>query len=613
MGIPQGVRQVIGRRLSRLSEEANRFLAAASGWAGAFRFFVTAAAADLEEDIALDALDAALAAQILRATGDPEVYDFTHALIRHTLYSGMSPSRQVRLHRRLAEEMGRRYGDQAAEHALEIAQQWHRSAVLPGAERGVAPCLIAADRAAQAAAHEEAVTALGMALDLLPSSDARRPRLLARLGLALAWSLQNDDACRVASQAGDLLAASEGNDAAADYLADAAMAVYASAFDPRGWALAEQGLRYVGNHRDLTWARLASFDLARREASDPDFPGIRLDLPERHEISRIGLANLPALLQRGALPFPIMALVFTSREDAIQRGGMSHQVMAYIAGEYIRALALGNQFAALHVERGQLARAAAVFTNIANCQSALGNPAASREALAHAIELAERVGNPPYVALLIQFVHLNHTWTRGEGYGFLLPGIERLLADDPPEIRLLRAPLWATSAFAYAYEGRREDALRALERTLPAIERAAGWAIAYTMVVTSAIEALWVVERRDHIEVLERNLREKTLAPDFRDPHIDARLSLARLCALTGRFDEAREWFEEARRVLEEQGARPLRAITDFDEALMEVRRGEVGNRERALALLDAARDPFESIGMPGWLRRAEELRQRLA
>ncbi|HBZ70200.1 MAG TPA: hypothetical protein DEP35_10875 [Deltaproteobacteria bacterium] len=47
--------------------------------------------------------------------------------------------------------------------------------------------------------------------------------------------------------------------------------------------------------------------------------------------------------------------------------------------------------------------------------------------------------------------------------------------------------------------------------------------------------------------------------------------------ALTGRFVEAREWFDKARRVLEEQGARPLRAITDFDEAWMEVRRGEAG------------------------------------
>jgi hypothetical protein len=114
------------------------------------------------------------------------------------------------------------------------------------------------------------------------------------------------------------------------------------------------------------------------------------------------------------------------------------------------------------------------------------------------------------------------------------------------------------------------------------------------------------VERSDHAELLECNLREKTLAPDFRYPHTDARLSLARLCALIGRLDEAREWFDKARRVLDEQAARPLRAITDFDEAWMEVRRGRDGDRTRALALLDAARGPFESIGMPGWLRRVD-------
>jgi hypothetical protein len=127
------------------------------------------------------------------------------------------------------------------------------------------------------------------------------------------------------------------------------------------------------------------------------------------------------------------------------------------------------------------------------------------------------------------------------------------------------------------------------------------------------IEVLWVLERCDYADLLERNLREKTLAPDFRYLQTDARLALARLCALTGRFDEAREWFEKARRVLGEQGARPLRVITDFDEAWMEVRGGRDGDCTRALALLDAARGPFESIGMPGWLRRADELRQQLA
>jgi hypothetical protein len=93
---------------------------------------------------------------------------------------------------------------------------------------------------------------------------------------------------------------------------------------------------------------------------------------------------------------------------------------------------------------------------------------------------------------------------------------------------------------------------------------------------------------------------------------LDQRIALARLCALTGRFDEAREWFEKARRVPDEQGARPLRAIVDFHEAWLEVQRGRDANRERPLALLDAARGPFESIGMPGRLHRAEELRPQL-
>ncbi len=152
----------------------------------------------------------------MRPTSETDVYDFTHALIRHTLYAELNPSRQVRLHRRLAEEMERRYGGRATDRAGEIAQQYHRSAALPGAERGVPHCLAAADRAERAAAHEEVAAALRMALDLLPEGDTRRPRILARRGLALLQSASFEEGTRVAGEAGDLLAATEGSDAAAD-------------------------------------------------------------------------------------------------------------------------------------------------------------------------------------------------------------------------------------------------------------------------------------------------------------------------------------------------------------------------------------------------------------
>jgi hypothetical protein len=88
----------------------------------------------------------------------------------------------------------------------------------------------------------------------------------------------------------------------------------------------------------------------------------------------------------------------------------------------------------------------------------------------------------------------------------------------------------------------------------------------------------------------------------------DGRLSLARVCALQGRYDEATEWFAAARAVLDEQGARPLRAITDLDEALVYLRRGSSGDRERVGSLLDVALRQFRTLGMTGWKRRAEAL-----
>src|SRR5262249_24683559 len=130
----------------------------------------------------------------------------------------------------------------------------------------------------------------------------------------------------------------------------------------------------------------------------------------------------------------------------------------------------------------------------------------------------------------------------------------------------------------------------------------------YVGIACDAAATLWLTERTDQIDVIERNLREKVVEPDFRFPMKDCRLAMARLCALQGRYDEARDWFAQARTVLDEQGARPLRAIVDYDEALMYMRRGEPGDAERARPLLDAAWAQFRSLGMPGWIRRAEAL-----
>ena len=102
--------------------------------------------------------------------------------------------------------------------------------------------------------------------------------------------------------------------------------------------------------------------------------------------------------------------------------------------------------------------------------------------------------------------------------------------------------------------------------------------------------------------MIEAALRDKALPADFRWPMADARVSLARLCGLDGRYEEAKHWFAQARVTLDAQGARPLRAIVDFDEAQMHHRAGRRGG---AQPLLHAAVGECGRLRMTGWLRRA--------
>jgi class 3 adenylate cyclase/GAF domain-containing protein len=222
LDLPRSVREVIGRRLAHLSEEGERLLSVASAFEGPFHLAVVSDLAGMDEEDALDALDQALAAHLLEPAGGLDVYGFTHAPIRHTIHGHLSPSRQVRLHRRVAERLEAVHGaEPTPTQAGEIAAQYARSAELPGAERGVGFALIAAAHAETSGGHDDAARFLHTALELLPAGDARRPRLLGRLGIALAWAAAFDEAVDVASQAGEAIAAAEGAEAAGEYLAEA--------------------------------------------------------------------------------------------------------------------------------------------------------------------------------------------------------------------------------------------------------------------------------------------------------------------------------------------------------------------------------------------------------
>ena len=245
-------------------------------------------------------------------------------------------------------------------------------------------------------------------------------------------------------------------------------------------------------------------------------------------------------------------------------------------------------------------------------RAALGDLASAERDLVRLAELAKRAGNPPFVVGMRELALFDVAYCRGTGLELGASAADAALARDDPAMRYVRAATHALAAVLFTFAGRDEDALRAVARAMPAVERAGGGVLSYTGLICRCCEALWRLGRADFADVLERNLLAKTLAGDFREPGVDARLAMAQLCALTGRPGEAHQWFERARAVLDEQGARPLRALVDLDEAWMEVRRGPHGDRDRARALLDVACEQFQAIGMPGWIERAEALRAQM-
>jgi class 3 adenylate cyclase/tetratricopeptide (TPR) repeat protein len=203
----EGVREVIGRRLSRLSEDCNRMLTIGAAMPGGFSLDVVGGVLGVDDDAVLDLLDEALDAQVLRERREARgTYEFNHALIRQTLYGELSTPRRVRLHRQIAvalEEQGALEG-----HLGELAYHCFHGAPGGDVEKAVAYATRAGDRAVQQAAHEEAARFFGMALealDLVAEPDQRRrAELLIALGEANSRAGESDAAASALDQAIDI-------------------------------------------------------------------------------------------------------------------------------------------------------------------------------------------------------------------------------------------------------------------------------------------------------------------------------------------------------------------------------------------------------------------------
>ncbi|MFQ6028140.1 MAG: AAA family ATPase, partial [Dehalococcoidia bacterium] len=95
--VPEGVREVIGQRLNRLSEPCQRILAVAAVIGREFEFnLLQSVAEDSTEEQLLEALDEAVGAFVIDELPEAlERYQFSHALIHQSLLAELLASRRV--------------------------------------------------------------------------------------------------------------------------------------------------------------------------------------------------------------------------------------------------------------------------------------------------------------------------------------------------------------------------------------------------------------------------------------------------------------------------------------------------------------------------------------
>ncbi|MCH8282927.1 MAG: AAA family ATPase, partial [Chloroflexi bacterium] len=156
--IPEGVREVIGRRLNRLSQRCNDTLTVASIIGREFELSqLGRLVEDMSEDRLLDVVDEAQAARVIEEL--PQTvgrYQFTHALTQETLAAELSTTRRVRLHARIGETLEELYGANAEDHAAELAHHFSEAQTVLGFDKLVHYSLLAGQRALAARAYEEA-------------------------------------------------------------------------------------------------------------------------------------------------------------------------------------------------------------------------------------------------------------------------------------------------------------------------------------------------------------------------------------------------------------------------------------------------------------------------
>lgn len=177
--LPPSVHAILTARLAQCSPLARDLAHVAAVVGRAFTYEVLAAASGRDEDTLIQSLDELWQRRIIREYGS-HTYDFSHDKLREVAYGEMSPVRQRRLHRSVAEALKTCFANTLDLVSGQVASHYERAG-LP--EEAIPYYRQAAQVAQGVYANEEAISYLEQALALLDGCPASLARATSKLGL----------------------------------------------------------------------------------------------------------------------------------------------------------------------------------------------------------------------------------------------------------------------------------------------------------------------------------------------------------------------------------------------------------------------------------------------
>ncbi|MCA1845950.1 MAG: tetratricopeptide repeat protein, partial [Actinobacteria bacterium] len=604
LGIPEGVREVVGRRLSHLSEGANEVLTAAAVAGSEFDLAVLETLQLLEEDRFVAAIEEADGARLVaEVPRHPGRYRFSHSLVRDVLYGGLSTVRRGVLHRRMAEAIEATYPTRVDEHLPALAHHWARAAPMAHATRAAEYAERAGHRALAQLAHHEAAAYYRQALELLevtdePVEDGWRADLLLALGEA-DYRAGNPGHRAVLAEAARLAESLDD----ADRLARAALAGYRGLWerslsvDVERVAVLEAALRLRGTNADLTRARLLAVlaaelmftaDQTRRRALGDEALAIARRLGDRTTLARVLLARCAALWAPANLaerranaaeirtlaeglgdPFVKVWGCLYSFETAMEEGAID---------EADRQLDEADRSAS-EVE-GAL-RWFAVFPRAGRLLLA-GRVEEADTLARHALEIGQQTQPLHEVRLHFGVQRFQVRFEQGR-LDELVPRLVEAAAEGHPETRAMLAQ-------AYCETGRLDEARSLFDRLaplLPDLPPDPNWIITVTR--SAAVSArLGDLPRAAAVHDLLLPYRDRLAGQGIIWTGAVAHY-LGLLAGVLGRHDEADDHFARAAELHRRLDAPSWLARTQLEQARLLRVRGEPGDAEWARELLDQA------------------------